>query len=67
MNSSCIVINQSSKQAVIANKADNLIVINTDDAIYIGEKGKSSEIKDILKKHPELKAFSDNSTVFYRS
>lgn len=58
------VINRSPGQAVIVNGADNLIVTNTPDVLYISRAGRSSEIRQILQDQPELSA--QQGRTFYR-
>lgn len=65
--SNTTVINTSSKQAVVVNDVNDVLIVNTSDAIYIGKQGKSPELKNILHSHRELEPFSDKSTMFYRS
>ena len=60
------VLNQSPNQAVVVNDLDNLFVVNTADAVYVGRRGKSHLLKEILHDNPELVPYSDNSTVTYR-
>lgn len=57
------VIN-TSNHAVVVNGVDDLIVVNTDDAVYVGKNGVG--LKEILKKD-ELKPFSDKSNYYNRS
>ena len=62
-----IIINQSAKKAVVINELDNVLVVNTDDAVYVGRYGKSADLKYILHDNPELDYFSEKGTHFYRS
>jgi mannose-1-phosphate guanylyltransferase/mannose-6-phosphate isomerase len=61
------IINNSSKQAVVVNGIDNALVVNTTDAVYIGRYGSSGDVKKTLSQFPELQAFGDKGTVFYRT
>ena len=61
-----IVYNQSPFQAVVVNDVDDAIILNTTDAVYVGKRGESFRLKDILHKNPELDRYSDQGTVFYR-
>lgn len=61
------VINNSTRQAVVVNDLDNVMVVNTEDAVYVGRYGKSSELKEILRDYPELHAYADKGTKYYRS
>lgn len=62
----CSIINRSPNQAVVVNDLDNVLVVNTTDAVYIGRKGKSQYLKDILHDNPELEPFTLQGRVFYR-
>lgn len=62
-----VVINQSVRKAVVVNELDNVLVVNTDDAVYVGRYGKSGDLKYILHDNPELDYFSEKGTHFYRS
>lgn len=57
------VIN-TSDHAVVVNGVDDLMVINTEDALYIGKNGIG--LKKILQRD-ELKPFSEKSRFFNRS
>ena len=65
--SNSVIINQSQRKAVVVNDLDNVLVVNTDDAVYIGRYGKSGDLKYIIHDNPELDYFSEKGTVFYRS
>ena len=65
--SNSVIINQSSRKAVVVNDLDNVMVVNTDDAVYVGNYGKSGDLKNIIHSNPELEYFSEKGTVFYRS
>ena len=60
------IINQSLHQAVVVNDLDNVLVVNTTDAVYIGRKGKSHLLKEILHDNPELEPFTEQGRMFYR-
>ena len=60
------VWNQVPRQAVLVNGVKNVLVVNTADAVYVGEKGKSPLLKEILRDHGELRAFSEEGTRIYR-
>lgn len=65
--SNTVVINNSARQAVVVNDLDNVIVANTEDAVYVGRYGKSSELKKILRDYPELQTYADKGTKYYRA
>lgn len=65
--SNTVIINQSPRQAVVVNNLDDALVVNTPDAVYVGKFGTSTELKKILRTHPDLDAFANKGTVYYRS
>lgn len=60
------IINQTPHQAVVVNDLDNVLVVNTSDAVYIGRKGKSHLLKEILHDNPELDPYTEQGNMFYR-
>lgn len=62
-----VVINKSSRQAVVANELENVLVVNTPDAVYVGKHGASPNLKEIIHIHGELDPYTEKSTIFYRS
>lgn len=64
--SNTVVINNSARQAVVVNDLDNVMVVNTEDAVYVGRYGKSSEMKAILRDYPELRPYADKGMKYYR-
>lgn len=61
-----IILNQSPEQAVVVNDLDNVLVVNTTDAVYIGRRGKSHLLKGIIHDNPVLGTYMDQGTVIYR-
>lgn len=61
-----VILNQSPEQAVVVNDLDNVLVVNTTDAVYIGRRGKSHLLKGIIHDNPELEPYMDQGTVSYR-
>lgn len=60
------VINQADNKLVLVNHVEDLLVVNTDDSIYIGKKGTSDDLKEIIRSHPEKEAYFSNQQRFYR-
>ncbi|MCQ2528664.1 MAG: cupin domain-containing protein [Saccharofermentans sp.] len=60
------VLNNSSTEAVVVNGLEDVIVVNTDDALYVGKKGTSPEIKNIIKSNDNLKPYAIKSNRTYR-
>lgn len=63
-NTASLVINTERNKAVVVNDVDNLIVVNTDDALYVGKNGVG--LKEILKKE-EIREYVEKTTLFNRS
>ena len=61
------VINQSTDRIVVLNGAEDLMVVNTADAVYIGKHGQSGELKNIFAEYPQLQPYAERSTMSYRS
>ena len=38
--------NQSARQIVVANNLEDITIINTEDAVYVGRTGESEKLKD---------------------
>ena len=60
-----VIVNQSLYQAVLVNGLDDVLVVNTADAIYIGKQGKSYLLKQILRNNSELERFSEKGRISY--
>ena len=61
-----VVINNSAKQAVVVNELDDVMVVNTADAVYVGKYGTSAALKDILHENPTLQSHADKGLISYR-
>ncbi len=59
-------VNDSPSQVVVMNGLEDVLLVNTDDAIYVGKRGESGELKKIIKDNPELAAYSEKSRIAYR-
>lgn len=60
------VINECNNKAVVVNNVDDVFVVNTNDAVYVGKYGKSSELKNIITKSQLLVPYVENGTISYR-
>ena len=60
------VINKSSDRMVLVNHLKNVLVVNTDDAVYIGNKGDSNDLKEIILKRSDMWDYFNKSRLFYR-
>ena len=61
------VINQSDRKLVLVNHLKNVMVVNTEDAIYIGNKGDSNDLKEIIRASSSLWGYFDESALFFRN
>ena len=61
------VINKSDKKLVLVNHLKDVLVVNTDDAIYIGNKGDADDLKEIIRASESMWGYFDKSSVFYRN
>ena len=64
--SNTVILNQTPNQVVVVNDLDNVLVVNTADAVYVGRRGKSHLLKQILHDNPELETFSEQGITTYR-
>lgn len=64
--SNTTVINRCDKKLVMVNHLKDILVVNTDDAVYIGEKGQSNDLKEIILESRELWDYFNRSPLFYR-
>ena len=60
------VINRCNKKLVMVNHLKDILVVNTDDAVYIGEKGQSNDLKEIILESRDLWDYFNKSPLFYR-
>lgn len=61
-----LVINQCEDKLVVANHLEDMMVVNTKDAVYIGRKGYSDDLKEIIRNNDDKKEYFDKSRIFYR-
>lgn len=61
------VLNNAPRLAVVVNGIDNAVVVNTPDAVYIGHRGKTDQIKKIIEENPSLRPYTDKGVMQYRS
>ena len=64
--SDTVILNNTINQAVVVNELDNVLVVNTSDAVYVGRRGKSHLLKQIIHDNPELESYSNQSNIVYR-
>lgn len=62
-----LVINRSERQLVVANDLLDIVVVNTEDAVYVSKKESIENIKDIIKdNHATYSNYFDYNRLSYR-
>lgn len=61
-----VTINRSPRQALLVNELDDVLVVNTPDAVYVGKYGSSHNLKEILHTCDDLGPYTQKSTIYYR-
>lgn len=62
-----VIVNNSPQQAVVVNGLNEVMVVNTPDAVYISRKGESFGVKGILRDYPQLRPYAEKGSRCYRS
>lgn len=61
------IINSAQRQLVVANDVRDVVVVNTDDAVYVSSKKSVENIKHIVKDtHERFEAFFDLNRMSYK-
>ncbi len=60
------IINHSPDQAVVVNDINDVLVVNTADAVYIGKQGSSTLLKGIIRDNPALEPYMKQGKTVYR-
>ena len=60
------IINQCGRSSVVANGLKDVLIVNTPDAVYVGRKGESEALKEIIQEYPQMNAFLDSNRTMYR-
>lgn len=64
--SNTTVINRCDDKIVVVNHLRNVLVVNTGDAVYIGEKGKSNDLREIILESEDLWDYFNRGELYYR-
>lgn len=60
------VMNEAAHQLVVANGLENVIIVNTADAVYVSRKSEADQIKSIIRENYEKQqSYFDEGTVYY--
>lgn len=62
-----MIVNDNRSQIVYVDGLEDLTVVNTQDVVYVGKKGKAGEISDIYSRYPELRKYVEKGTTTFRS
>lgn len=63
------IINRCSKSIVVANGVSDVVIVNTTDAVYVGKKGESERLKELVNDSEavsQIGRFFESGRVFYR-
>lgn len=60
------ILNQSDTQIVVANELNDITIINTEDAVYVGRTGASDRLKEIMRENPEKQHYFDRGRLVYK-
>ena len=61
------IINQCGRSTVVANDLQDILIVNTQDALYVGRKGESGALKNIIQENPQMNAFVESNRLVYRA
>ena len=62
------VMNEAAHQLVVANGLEDVIIVNTADAVYVSRKSEADQIKSIIRENYEKQqSYFDEGTVYYTS
>ena len=60
------VMNEAAHQLVVANGLEDVIIVNTADAVYVSRKSEADQIKSIIRENYEKQqSYFDEGTVYY--
>lgn len=60
------IINHCSRRLVVANEIENAVIVNTKDAVYVGRKETSNNLKAIIEDNPHLSSYFECGRVNFR-
>ena len=62
-----MIVNQCGRRLVVADGVEDLAIVNTQDAVYVGKNGESEGLKQIMNENEHLAPFFKSGRVSYRS
>lgn len=61
------IINQAKGKLVVTNELNDILVVNTPDAIYVSKKGSAFQIKNVIRSSEEMfQPFFEDNLISYR-
>lgn len=61
------IVNSAARQLVVANNLKDLVVVNTEDAVYVSSKSAVEDIKEIIKENKDkYESYFDYNRLSYR-
>lgn len=61
------IINQCERSTIVANGLKDVLIVNTQDAVYVGRKGASGALKNIIQENPQMRTFVESNRIAYRA
>ncbi len=62
-----VVFNEASKKLVVTNDIKDVVIVNTEDAVFVSSADKIDDVKEIMKDNKEkYSAYFDNNRLSYR-
>lgn len=62
-----MVINSADRQLVVTNDIQDVVVVNTEDAVYVSSKERVDDIKNIISENKEkYENYFDYNRISYR-
>lgn len=60
------IINHCTRRLVVANEIEDIIIVNTKDAVYVGKKETSNNLKTIIENNLHLNSYFEGGRVTFR-
>ena len=60
------VINNANRQLVVANDLKDVVIVNTEDAIYVSSRKNVEDVKDIVTNNKKYESYFDYNRLSYR-
>lgn len=60
------IVNRCPRRVVVANDIQDMLIVNTKDAVYVGRKGASNNLKTILEENRQINSYVEGGRILYR-